>query len=188
MRIPVNLASQPFRRDRAILIASAVVGAMMIVVLAMLISLALNERALMAGSLAETDQIERELQRLSAEQNRLTGILRQPENAEVLDRSLFLNTLIYRKGISWTRIFADLESMTPHNVRIISIRPQLDPQNRVFLDMFVGAEGTGPVLDFLRKLEGSELFGATAVQNSLAPTQTEPLFRYRISVSYAQKL
>ncbi len=188
MRIPVNLASEPFRRDRAILVASAAVGAMMIVVLVMLASLALNERALMADSLAETARIERELQKLNAEQSRLSGILRKPENAEVLDRSLFLNALIYRKGISWTRIFADLESMTPHNVRIISIRPQLDPQNRVFLDMFVGAEGTGPVLEFLRKLEGSELFGATAVQNSLAPTQTEPLFRFRISVSYAQKL
>jgi type IV pilus assembly protein PilN len=188
MRIPVNLASEPFRRDRAMLVASGAVGALMAVVLAMLVSLALSERALMADSLAETERIEGELRRLNAEQGRLTAILRKPENAEVLDRSLFLNTLIYRKGISWTRIFADLESMTPYNVRIISIRPQLDPRNRVFLDMVIGAEGTGPVLDFLRKLEGSELFGATAVENSLAPTQTEPLFRYRISVSYARQL
>jgi hypothetical protein len=32
------------------------------------------------------------------------------------------------------------------------------------------------------------VFGATAVHSSLPPAQTEPLFRYRISVNYAQKL
>ena len=47
------------------------------------------------------------------EQARQDAILRQPENAEVLERSLFLNALLYRKGISWTRIFADLEKSFP---------------------------------------------------------------------------
>ena len=57
-------------------------------------------------------------------------MLRKPENAEVLERSVFLNALLVRKGISWTRIFADLEKVLPHNVRIIQIHPSVDAQNR----------------------------------------------------------
>lgn len=188
MRIPVNLSSQPFRRDRALLAASAAVGIAMAAVLGLLLWLVVVERGVLADSLSETARLESELSKLNAEQARLAAILRKPENAEVLERSLFLNSLIYRKGISWTRIFADLESLVPYNVRVISIRPQVDPQNRVYLDMMVGSESTAPVLEFLKKLEESELFGATSVQNSLAPTQTEPLYRYRLNVSYGQKL
>ncbi len=40
----------------------------------------------------------------------------------MLERSLFLNTLIERKAISWTKIFADLEKVLPYNVRLVSVR------------------------------------------------------------------
>ena len=41
----------------------------------------------------------------------MENVLRQPQNAEVLDRSVFLNDLLMRKGVSWTRIFSDLENV-----------------------------------------------------------------------------
>jgi len=36
----------------------------------------------------------------------------------------FLNGLITRKSISWSRIFSDLERVIPHNVRLLAVRPQ----------------------------------------------------------------
>jgi len=45
MRIPINLASQPFRRDRPMLLASAVVSAALLLTLVLLIYLALLDRA-----------------------------------------------------------------------------------------------------------------------------------------------
>jgi type IV pilus assembly protein PilN len=106
----------------------------------------------------------------------------------VLQRSLFLNSLLYAKGISWTRLFNDLEKVMPHNVRLISIRPQANSQNEVLLDMVVGAESAGPVIRMLTELENSPVFGATMVHNYFPPSQSEPLMRYRVSVSYVQKL
>ena len=44
MRIPVNLASDPFRRDRPMIVASSVVGLVLTVLLAVLIFLAIGER------------------------------------------------------------------------------------------------------------------------------------------------
>jgi hypothetical protein len=54
--------------------------------------------------------------------------------------------------------------------------------------MVVAAQSVEPFLAFFMKLEGSPVFGAATPQNSLPPTQTEPLFRYRVTVNYAQKL
>ena len=42
-------------------------------------------------------------------------------NAEVLERSLLLNTLIQHKAISCTKLFADIESVLPNNVKVIQI-------------------------------------------------------------------
>ena len=107
----------------------------------------------------------------------------------MLERSVLLNALIERKAISWTRIFSDLEKVMPYNVRLIQIRlPQVSPQNRVTLDMVVGAQSAEPVLEFLRRVEGSPLFGPAEVSVYMPPGQNEPLYRYRVSVSYSQKL
>ncbi len=121
-------------------------------------------------------------------QARLEAVLREPQNAEVLDRVQFVNALLLRKGVSWTKIFADLEKVVPHNVRLIQVRPQINPTNDVILDMVVGAEASEPVIQLLTNLEGSTDFSSVAVHASLPPSQTDPLYRYRVSVQYGQKL
>ncbi len=186
--IPVNLASEPFRRHRPILLASALAGILMAAVLAMLVSLILIERDEVAETAAAIDRLEARVRQLAAEEAQLQAVLNRPENAEVLDRSVFLNLLLTRKGISWTRIFGDLEEVLPHNVKLISVRPQVDGNNRVQLDMVVASQSTEHVVQLLMKLEASPQFGATAVTNWLPPSQSEPLFRYRVSVNYAQEL
>jgi len=169
-------------------VASLATGVLMAGVLAMLIGLIRVER----GELRETREAiaraERQLQTLAGEQSGLESVLRRPENAEVLERGLFLNSLLRRKGISWTRIFADLEEVLPYNVKLVSIRPQVNEDNEIQLDMVVASQTSEPVIELLMKLENSPQFGATAVSNWLPPTQSEPLYRYRVSVNYAQKL
>jgi type IV pilus assembly protein PilN len=188
MRIPVNLASQPFRRDRAVLVASAAVAMLLAVLLAFLISLNRMESAQVSDTKKEIAGLEAQIQATAADQARQDAILRQPENAFVLEQSVFLNALLYRKGISWTRIFSDLEKVVPYNVRIISIRPSVVGQNQVALDMTVGAESAAPIFQLLKNLEGSPLFGGVKGNSLLPPTQTDKLYRCRLSVNYDQKL
>jgi type IV pilus assembly protein PilN len=187
LRVPINLASEPFRRDRPVLVASTATGLLLVGLLGLLVSLSVMER----GQATETNRtiarLEGQLRTLALEQARLEAVLRQPQNAEVLERNLFLNNLLYRKGISWTRIFDDLAKVVPHNVRLISVRPQVNAQNEVLLDMVVGAESGPPVVEMLRRLESAPQFGATSVHTTMPPSQSEPLLRYRLSVNYAQK-
>lgn len=186
MKIGINLATQPFRRDRPVLVLAGVLSTLLIALLAGLIYLAMAERGELADSRRNVDQLQRKIRTVSMEQQKLDAVLRRPENAEVLERSLFLNALLYRKGISWTRILADLEKVVPYNVRIMSIRPTLTTQNKVMLDMRVGAESPEPVIVLLKRLEESPLFGQVYNHSSAPPSQSDPLWKYNVSVNYAQ--
>jgi type IV pilus assembly protein PilN len=188
MKIPINLASQPYRRDRPMLAASIAVSLLLAGTLGALISLIVADRAQLADVRRDVNQLSQQTRATAAEQARLDAVLRRPENAEVLERSVFLNTLLRRKGISWTRIFADLEKTLPHNVKILMIRPSANAFDQVTLDVQVGAESPEPVIDLYRALEESPLFGAVDPHTSSPPTQADPLYRYRFTVNYAQKL
>lgn len=188
MRIGVNLASEPFRRDRPMIVASTAVGVLMLFTLVLLIYLAIGERERAAEARSSMDRLQKQLDLIGREEGRLQAVLRKPENAEVLDRSLFLNSLLLRKGVSWTRIFEDLEKVTPHNVRLMSVRPQINAKNELILEMWVASTATEPVLNFIMQLEQAPQFGSTTVHNTLPPSQNEPQYRYRVSVNYAQKL
>ena len=189
IQIPINLASEPFRRDRQVLVASAALVVLLSVLLGWQLITINSKRHQSADIQVRINRLSGQLRTISNEQTQLNATLRKPENAEVLERSVFLNTLIDRKGISWTRIFADLEKVMPPTVRLVSVRlPEIDSQNEVQLDMLVGAKEVLPLIDLVKRLEASPQFGPTNVQTSQPPSQTDPLYRYHVTVSYAQKL
>jgi Tfp pilus assembly protein PilN len=186
MKIPINLSSQPFRRDRAILVGSIVVSLLLVATLGALISLASVDRTALADVRQDISRLNQQVRRAQTEQAKLDSVLRRPENAEVLERSVFINALLLRKGISWTQIFADLERVLPYNVRVMQIRPIVDARNRVTLEMQVGSDSQQPVIEMLKTMAAPP-FGSPDVKLQQAPSQAEPLWRYRVSVEYEQK-
>jgi type IV pilus assembly protein PilN len=189
LRVPINLASEPFRRDRPLLVGSAVLAVALTLLLIYQVLTIVSERRQAADIRIAIDRQSAQLRSIAAQQGKLNATLRMPVNSEVLERSLFLNTLIQRKAISWTRIFADLEKVMPYNVKLVSVRlPEVDSNNQVLLDMVVGAQTVPPILELFKKLEDSPQFGNTSVQSSAPPSQTDPFYRYHVTVTYAQKL
>ena len=188
MKIPINLASQPFRRDRAIIVASLTVCVLMIVSLGTLITLAIADRHQMSDVRRDLARLNRQIRDTAKAQADLDAVLRQPANSEVLERSLFINALLYRKGICWTRLLNDLEKTMPHNVRVLQIRPYLNEKNQITLDLMVGAESPEPVNNLYEAVEKSPLFGGLLQLSNAPPTQAEPLYRARFTVNYVQNL
>lgn len=189
MQIPINLATEPFRRDRPMLVASGACAVVLIGLLAMQVFLILSSRERARDARVGVAQLNEQLAAVTSEKAQIQQTLRQPANAEVFQRSIFLNALVERKSISWTRIFADLERVKPYNVRVIQVRlPKVNSRQEVSLDMTVGAMDTFPVDDFMGKLAESPLFGPALVHNIEYPSQTHPLYEFRLSVDYAQKL
>ena len=189
MKIPINLSTEPFRRDRPVLVASTALASVLALLLCVVVYLIVADRARMKDTRVGVAQLDDELRKITAEQAQLEGTLRMPANAEVLQRSYLLNALLERKSISWTKLFSDLEGVMPLDVRIISVRlPQITNQNEVVLDVEVGAKEMEPFLVFLNHLNKSPLFGPVSPRSTQPPTQQDPLYKFRFTVNYAQKL
>ena len=190
----INLASQPFRRERARNALLAASAAALLCSLLVLVILILHSRAKAADLRRQISAERAQLQTLQARPSGYSAVLAKPGNADVFARNVFLNELIARRAVSWTLVFRDLEKILPANMRLIGIRlPQVAGEdvngtNRVQLDMIVGTDKPDSVIDLLKRLESSDLFGAAQVINQQPPTQNEPQYRYRITVAYAQKL
>jgi len=190
----INLASDPFRRERAQNTGYAVMCAVLTVILLVIAGLIWHSRAQASRIRSEIAQEQAQLQSLRGEQGRYQSVLRRPSNAGVFSRSVFLNELISRRSVSWTRVFEDLATVMPPTVRIGTIRlPQTPAEqsggvNRVQLDVTLGAERPDSVIQLLTNLQASPLFGAVTVVSQFPPTQNEPLYKYRLTVSYGQKL
>jgi type IV pilus assembly protein PilN len=188
LKIQLNLASQPFRRERLFWVST---GANVVALLALagaLLFQYVSHAELPPEQVAMETKLRAEMAQLSAEERQLDGELGDAANEEILERSLFLNQLITRKGISWTRTFSDLETVLPPRVLMMQIRPEVTASNKVVLDMQVGAETRGDFVEFLKALESSEFFGQLAVRGSSPPTENQPLWRYQLTVQYDQRL
>jgi Tfp pilus assembly protein PilN len=188
VRIPINLASRPFQKTRPMLVASGATAVLLVGLLGLLISLSVTESGQAASTRAEIARLRSELRNMQAEQAQLNSLLRQPENAIVLERNLFLNRLLFAKGISWTRLFDDLAKVMPYNVRVVQIQPQITADRQVYLDMVVAADSPQPVIEMLTRLEKSPLFGDAWNYNQIPPSQQDPLVKFRVTVRYAQQL
>jgi Tfp pilus assembly protein PilN len=171
------------------LVASSACAVLLVLMLGLVVFLIFADRARVKDTRVAVARLDSELRKISTEQAKLETTLRQPANAEVLQRSLLLNTLLERKSISWTKIFVDLEGVMPPDVRLISVRlPQITSQNEVVLDVQVGAKEPGPFLVFLNHLNKSPRFGPVDPKSTQPPTQQEPIYKFRFTVNYAQKL
>ena len=188
MRVTTNLASQPFARTRPVVVFSTLLGIVLLGSLALLVYLNIANRWEARETRERINELQTELSGIQTQQAQQDAILRDPRYAEALEQTVFINSLLRRKGISWTKLLDDLSTVLPYNVRIMRVRPQVTPSNEVFLDMDVASQTGEPVIQMLRRMEGSPLFGPTNVHTTLGPTEGEPYFRYRISVNYVQKL
>ena len=134
------------------------------------------------------------LQTLRRKQAGYQSVLARPQNADVFSTSVFLNELIARRAVSWTVVFRDLEKTLPANMRLEGLRlPQVSGQdstgtNRVMLDMVVATTQPETFIELLKRLQQSPLFGDAQVLGQQPPTQNDPLFKFRVTVAYAQKL
>jgi type IV pilus assembly protein PilN len=189
----INLASQPFGRERAQIAALAGLCAILSVSLLVFIGLVMKERSQVSTLHRSIRTEQQQLAALDRQQNQFQSIIARPANADVFSKSVFYNELIARRAVSWTRVFEDLGHVMPRDVQLISLRlPQVvgsneRDQNHLELNMLVGTQQPSGILQLLKNFESSEVFGAYSIQSQQPPTQNDPLFRYTLTVPYVQK-
>ncbi|HET6206631.1 MAG TPA: fimbrial assembly protein [Terracidiphilus sp.] len=157
MRITINLATRPFtdlgpifKRLRIAMIVFAVVSIGLGIGLHALHSKAEAARARERG-------LDNQIGRINAERQGYMAMMRQPDNAQVLDQAGNLNQLFDQKTFSWTLAMEDLETVLPGGVQVTTLEPIRDKEGRITLRLRV----VGPrdkAVELVQNLEHSHHF------------------------------
>lgn len=188
MKVELNLATRPFGRSRLFWTLSAAAFLSLFAVAAWLVTEYSGSSQLPESMIIAEQQLRTELAQLNSEEARMLGTLRTPDTTQVYVRSYFLNQLLTRKGISWTKTFADLETVLPPRVQVMQIRPEVTFDNEVQLEMQVGAEQAMDFIEFLQAIEGSDFFDGYELRTYVPPNEDNPYYRYELTVRYEQEL
>ena len=158
MRISANLASRPFidvgpvlRRLRIAMVA------MILLAIGLGAGLyALHAKA--AGVRAREHSLDASIAGVRGEEQGYETLVRQPNNATVLEHAATLNKLFEAKTFSWTLAMENLEIVLPGGVQVSTLEPIRDPKDgHITLHMRV----VGPrdkAVELVQNLERSRRF------------------------------
>jgi len=164
MRVDINLATRPYEDSSSLWLrwggALAALGLFTLILLYLVLTgwgLARKGRSLIA-------QREQQIAARDEEKAKAEAILNLPENRSTRDRSQFLNDLFLRKAFSWTQVFQDLERVMPTRLHLVSIHPAMAPENQLEIKMVVAGESRDRALELVRKMETSQRFQHTQIE------------------------
>jgi type IV pilus assembly protein PilN len=164
MRVDINLATRPYEDSSSLWLrwggALAALGLFTLILLYLVLTgwgLARKSRSLIA-------QREQQIAARDEEKAKAEAILNLPENRSTRDRSQFLNDLFLRKAFSWTQVFQDLERVMPTRLHLVSIHPAMAPENQLEIKMVVAGESRDRALELVRKMESSQRFQHTQIE------------------------
>ena len=165
MRLDINLATRPYEDAREFWARWGLgVGLLGILTLALL-GLAVRGWINAGRDRHDIAQLQQQIAELDNERAQAQAFLDLAANRSTRDQSQFLNGLIQRKAFSWTRVFEDLERVMPPNLHVVSLRPELNEQNQMQLDMTVAGDTRAAAVELVHRMEGSKHFqGAQLVQ------------------------
>ena len=166
MKVRLNIATNPLQTHRKFLAVSTLIG-----VIAGLVCLALgwhvySVRKSNEALRARTGAVRQEMAGLIGQRDELETFFKQERNAQLNQRSAFLNGLIDEESLNWTQMFMDLEKILPTGVRLVSIEPAHD-KGQVLVKLQVGAINDEAKLKFLRALENSPAFKEVSVERDI---------------------
>src|SRR5262245_28457713 len=154
----LNLSTQPFPAYRLISIALGSVLAALVVV-SVWQAVGFVRYSKLAGSIRGQEQETRvEAEVLGKRVAELESRLDKPESTAKLNEIGFLNHLILRRNLSWTRLFGILEEMIPDNVHLTNLAPDVGEDGSIMLRLGVRARSIADVKQFLERIEKSSLF------------------------------
>ena len=84
--------------------------------------------------------------------------LDRPEATAKLNEIGFLNRLIARRNLSWTRLLADLEMLVSNNVHLVNLAPQIGNNGDITLQIDLQGRSISDVSEFIHRLEKSAVF------------------------------
>jgi type IV pilus assembly protein PilN len=172
MRIDINLATRPYEDAREFWARWGLgVGALGLVTL-VLLALAMRGWISAGRDRHNIRQLQQQIAERDDERAKAQAYLDMAVNRSTRDQSQFLNGLIQRKAFSWTHVFEDLERVMPPSLHVVSLKPELNDQNQLLLEMKVAGDSRAAALELVHRMEGSSHFQGTQMVQEGQPDNT----------------
>lgn len=175
MRLNINLATQPYQDlGRFLRRWVPALGVFVIASIAFAVwTWNLYESGRGLGR--QIDQVQEQIQQFDQEKSAATKMLNDTANKETADTSRFLNTLIAKKSFSWTKVFMEMEEIMPERLHVVSMTPELTPNNQLQLLLRVSGDSREKAVELVRRLEKSPSFRSATLRSEamLPPDQAK---------------
>jgi type IV pilus assembly protein PilN len=191
MRVDINLASQPYEDARRFWLRWG--GGLVALGILTLLLLLMTVNGWIAAR--KDRQLIRQYEAQSAARDKekadALALLNLPQNSTTRDRSQFLNDLFQRKAFSWTKAFEDLEQVMPPRLHVVSIHPELAPDNELEIKLIVAGDTREHALDLVSKMEASKHFHETYIDEentSAANGSSGDTVQFHITALYVPEI
>jgi type IV pilus assembly protein PilN len=174
MRVTLNLATRPFADlGPSIKRLRIGMGALALVSIALAIGLhAIHQKAEVAR--ARDHSLDGQIAAVTHEREGYESMMRQPDNAKLLEQAATLNQLIDDKGFSWTLAMEDLETVLPARIQATALEPQRSKDGRT-TTLHLRVVGPRDLsVDLVRNLEHSRRFVAPRIVGETAEANERP--------------
>ena len=167
MRLDINLATRPYEDARKFWVRWGSGVGLLGILTVLLLALAVKDWRNAGKDRQDIANLQAQVAERDNERAKAQAYLDMAANRSTRDQSQFLNGLIQRKSFSWTRVFEDLEQVMPPNLHVVSLRPELNEQNQMQLDMRVAGDNRSAAIELVHRMEGSRHFqGAQLMSES----------------------
>jgi len=186
MHVDINLASQPYQDARRFWLRW---GGVLVALSLLTLILVYSALTGWVSARKDRDLIRQRQAQIAArdqEKTQAEALLSRPEHRNTRDRSQFLNDLFQRKAFSWTKVFEDLERVMPPRLHVVSIRPEMGSDAGLNIKLVVAGESRERALDLVRKMEASQRFQQTRIDQETAQSgqSAGDNVQFDISASY----
>lgn len=184
MNNSLNLASKPFSNRIVPWALTVLVLFVSLIGLILVVRLTTNARR-------EAEVTEAKINELKQREHTLLEAAKQVQNSFTPDQQQALpaaHALIDRKGFSWSRLLADLESSLPDNIKVsrIAVRDVTRQANQTVaqLDLAVFTKNPSTISDWINDLHKEGIFEAEIRNQNLQKGRGEAGTEYELFVIY----
>jgi hypothetical protein len=180
----LNLASRPFSNRIVPWALTALVLFVSLIGLVLVVRLTTNARR-------EAEVTEAKINELKQREHTLLEAAKQVQNSFTPDQQQALpaaHELVDRKGFSWSRLLADLESSLPGNIKVsrIAVRDVTRQANQTVaqLDLAVFIKNPSTISEWINDLHKESIFEAEIRNQNLQKGRGEAGTEYELFVVY----
>jgi Tfp pilus assembly protein PilN len=180
----LNLASKPFSNHALPWVVTSLVTLVSLIAFVFIIRWTGQTRA-------QADAVQADINVLSQQEQGLRVKAQEVKNSLSSEQQQTLaaaHVLVDRKGFSWSRLFAELESVLPGNVRVtrISVRDVAarGDQTLAELDLTAVTKTPSTITDMIAEMDRVGIFHAEVRSQNLQKGRGESGTEYELSVIY----